>query len=338
MIKWPVSLTILGFIVVYLIIGCASRRGGVTPSVTAANSTEVGVGTREADTPQTGPLVVAEYLPDYRLRDWSPSDLGPLTDLIYFGIEPPADGTIDKDVISQEVLSLLRAVRDKQGCRLLLCVGGGGRSNGFADMAADLQARKRFVEGISRWCMDNGFAGIDYDWEHPRGDKQIADYASLIVETKRRFDQTGLMVTVAQAVWLDLGKQTYEVVDRVHLMSYNHPYPQATVMKSWIDVQRVLGWGCPPGKLTLGIPFYGRNLDHEAKPYRELIQGQKSGPTVDVIGGYAFNGADTIRAKTRYAIENGLAGIMVWELGQDAHEGASLLNAIGDGSEDNLRE
>ena len=41
-----------------------------------------------------------------------------------------------------------------------------------------------------------------------------------------------------------------------------------------------------------------------------------------------FNGPETIAKKTRYAIEAGLGGVMIWELGQDAEGEASLLQAI----------
>lgn len=275
-------------------------------------------------------FVIAGYLPDYRLTGWVPPDTAALTDLIYFSVEPPADGVVRDDILTEDVLSRLHALQRELNCRLLLCVGGGRRSEGFAELAGDADARDRFIEGASRWCLDHGFAGIDYDWEHPQGDHEVADYADLITATKRRFEADGLIVTVAQATWLDLGQPVYEAVDRVHLMSYNHPYPQATLMKSWIDVQRVLGWGCPPEKLVLGVPFYGRNEAHEAKPYRDLIADRQLDPATDQVDGYAFNGPETIRSKKRYAAENGLAGVMVWELGQDAVEERSLLRILAD--------
>ena len=51
----------------------------------------------------------------------------------------------------------------------------------------------------------------------------------------------------------------------------------------------------------------------------------------DEIDHFAFNGRSTIKAKTRYAHQQGLTGIMIWELGQDTtDEKTSLLGAIGE--------
>jgi GH18 family chitinase len=47
------------------------------------------------------------------------------------------------------------------------------------------------------------------------------------------------------------------------------------------------------------------------------VQRHKLGPTVNQVGSDYFNGIDTIAAKTGYALDRGLGGVMVWELGQD---------------------
>ena len=47
------------------------------------------------------------------------------------------------------------------------------------------------------------------------------------------------------------------------------------------------------------------------------------------MGGFALNGKATVQAKTRFARDSGLGGVMVWELGQDARDPElSLLEAI----------
>ena len=51
-------------------------------------------------------------------------------------------------------------------------------------------------------------------------------------------------------------------------------------------------------------------------------------PGADEAGGYYFNGVATIRHKTRYAIDQGLNGVMIWEIGQDTQDHTSLLLAI----------
>ena len=52
------------------------------------------------------------------------------------------------------------------------------------------------------------------------------------------------------------------------------------------------------------------------------------GPEVDEIGGISFNGIDTVKQKTAYAINSGAAGVMIWELSHDTQDSTSLLKAI----------
>jgi GH18 family chitinase len=41
-----------------------------------------------------------------------------------------------------------------------------------------------------------------------------------------------------------------------------------------------------------------------------------------------FNGAQSAQAKAKFARDTGLAGVMVWEIGQDTQDVTSLLSAI----------
>jgi GH18 family chitinase len=51
--------------------------------------------------------------------------------------------------------------------------------------------------------------------------------------------------------------------------------------------------------------------------------------TKDLIAGFAFNGQATVAKKVRYAAEKNLAGVMIWELGQDSSRSElGLLEAI----------
>jgi len=46
------------------------------------------------------------------------------------------------------------------------------------------------------------------------------------------------------------------------------------------------------------------------------------------VDGIYFNGPATIRQKTQQAIESGIGGVMIWEIGQDRPGENSLLNNI----------
>ena len=106
-------------------------------------------------------------------------------------------------------------------------------------------------------------------------------------------------------------------------------------------LERALSAGLPPHKVTLGLPFYGRFVQGgDWRSYEDLVQAHHPlAPATDRVAGdgdsgdggevdqrqhqqqeIAFNGRDTIAAKTEYALSRGAGGLMV-EAGQDCRGG-----------------
>ncbi len=271
-------------------------------------------------------FVVAGYIPDYRMAAWS-QDTGPLTDLIYFGMSVQPDGKFNQNAVPEQHIAALQTIKAKSKCRLTLTVGGWEKSQGFPAVATSPQRRSQFVRDAAAFCLRNGFDGIDYDWEHPKGLDEIKSFTSLLQDSRKEFSRHRLLVTIAQAGWQNLGRETYDAVDRVHLMSYDHDFPQATFEKSKADVERLISAGCPRNKIVLGLPFYGRNQEGTAKTYADIRRNAE--PANDVVDGFAINSPATITRKLRYARQHHLGGVMIWELGQDIAGPESLLHAIG---------
>jgi hypothetical protein len=81
-------------------------------------------------------------------------------------------------------------------------------------------------------------------------------------------------------------------------------------------------------KVTHGIPFYSRDVvTGDWKTYEDIVQRhhplpRESNEVMDPDTGRAqfFNGYNMIVAKTGHAIEAGLAGVMIWELGSDCRK------------------
>ena len=269
------------------------------------------------------------YLPEYRVAQIEEAQIQGITDLIYFGLKPEANGNLASGVIKPEVLKKLRALQASTKCKLLICVGGWGRSEHFPALAAIPANRKRFISEMLAYCLKHGFDGIDYDWEHPKNEKQLADYQSLLVETSVAFHAKKLRVTVAQAQWQNIGKKAYQAIDRVHLMSYDHAFPQSTLEKAQADVDGLIKWGCPSQKIALGVPFYGRNKQRQSCTYAQLVDSTELKSDTDIIDGFAFNGKTTLSKKLQFVRSRKLAGLMIWELGQDsADKNKSILQHI----------
>ena len=78
-------------------------------------------------------FAVIGYLPDYQVADVVPERLAPITDLVYFGLEPPADGRLSDSPVKRSVLRKLRQIKRVAGCRLAISVGGWNRSRSTPD-------------------------------------------------------------------------------------------------------------------------------------------------------------------------------------------------------------
>ncbi len=273
---------------------------------------------------------VVGYLPDYRLASFNPEQARFLTDLIWFSAEPEPAGGLNHKGFRSDALAALRQLKERRKVRLLLCVGGWGHSRGFAALAASPLARQRFAAGLVEFCSTNRFDGADLDWEHPANEAEQKDYAALLAELRKAFQPQRLLLTIAVAGWQRVPANDIAAVDRVHLMAYDARGRHATPEFAAADVDRLIARGIPPAKICLGIPFYGRGVDDPSRTltYAEVIRKYRPAADVDEVDGVYFNGIRTVERKARYARERKLAGVMVWELGQDAPGPSSLLQAI----------
>ncbi|NIA16278.1 MAG: hypothetical protein GWP08_19630 [Nitrospiraceae bacterium] len=277
-------------------------------------------------------FVVAGYLPERSVESADPEAGRYVTDVLLFSIEPEASGALNTSRVTPEHIARIQAMRAAYGTRLLICLGGWGRSTGFGPMATDVDTRRLFIANLTRYCLENGFDGADYDWEFPKNEEERDAYSRLIVETKQAFEPHGLLVTAALNKWQALDADAYAALDRIHVMAYDMGVRHATPRASQEAAQRFIREGVPRAKVCLGVPFYGRRIDKReiAATYANILREFSPDPGADEAGGYYFNGVATIRLKTRYAIDQRLNGIMIWELGQDTHDDTSLLRAIYD--------
>ena len=278
--------------------------------------------------PLSDDFLIIGYLPEYRTLnpEWSKC----LTDLIYFSIQPLPDGNLDTSSLDIQTLQMLHEMRTAYGTRILISIGGWGRSDNFSPMATKPKTRKIFIKNLISFCAENKLDGVDFDWEFPEDKREIQAYADLLTEVKAAFKSRGWIVSVALAPSDQINLAPYAAVDRIHIMSYDRGSKHATLEQAQQDVNLFLSTGVAQKRLILGMPFYGRSMTppHNEYLYSEIMTRYHPSPATDEVDNIYFNGIGTTQQKTCLAKTEGLGGVMVWELGQDSQDDTSLLRAI----------
>jgi len=295
----------------------------------------------DASTGRPTDFAVAAYLPEWRYEgaNWDTISQH-VSHLILFSLEVTdvgGIGALDR-IPRPELLAQAKEAAARHGTQLLICFGGNGRSEGFSSMVRSDTKRASFVRELVALCDKYGFDGVDYNWEYPgyafgRGylpEPEIkADYKglfSLFRDTHAAF-ASGRQRSITMSYYPDQRQEALlkegraaKWVDYMFSMSYDQTGKHHSSLEfGKTTVTQMVDAKLPARKMCLGLPFYGRSFKTgDWKSYEDLVQ--KYAPlahTADSVGGQGFNGRHTIAAKTKHAIESGIGGVMIWEVGQD---------------------
>lgn len=221
---------------------------------------------------------------------------------------------------------------------------------------ADEKLRKNLAREV-KWCISElNLDGVDVDYEEWGGDNESkGKNLEQFYKDIRAEIGDGFLITAAVvgATGPD-GKLTADALsqlDYVFPMVYDlcggwkggggwGEVGQHSGFEYFCDVIEYFtkGLNVPKEKLCPGLPFYGYEFKSETSTdnaasvaYRELFDRfpNEDVANTDNIGLIWYNGIPTIIQKCRYALEEGVAGVMIWELSQDSRaEETSLLNAV----------
>lgn len=191
-------------------------------------------------------------------------------------------------------------------------------------------------------------AGIDLDWESPQSKQEWRDLGRLAKDVRSASSRKLVITTTyhprsgAIEVFGNLksksGASFLDFFDYCHSMAYTHFDPERRHSTQHMDRGAIEEWihhRLPLSKLTLGVPFFGvKRKTGEAKSYASIIDDEPS--LKDRVGtdeskdGTYFVNARSMAQKVAVAKNRGLAGVMIWEVGQDKplNSGASLMRHI----------
>jgi chitinase len=287
-----------------------------------------------------------------------------ITHLIDASLRVRADGTLDAEryKITPTYSKSLADAAHAAGRKVLICVAGTSANFRAATNNSNMA---RMVDAIIRFTVERGYDGVDIDWE-PLPHADTAAFVRLIKALREalRLTQPDLLLTAA--AWSEAS--TFAAVqpnlDRINLMAYD----QASVRDGYTwhnaalygrrgsslnsddsHLSTFLAAGVAPGKLGLGIPFYGwlwtgcaleprqrlecvpnlTQLDYSQLAEEYDTAGAKwdkaaSVPFISVPGAkveltrfLSYDDQRSVALKARYARKHRLGGVMVFELSQN---------------------
>jgi GH18 family chitinase len=293
------------------------------------------------------------FYPDFDLTPMlTNAQLDLLTHVIYFSIQMPPDGNLTDAYVTSPAVNgqkpgvngqKLIDVRDRAGSRgvkVILGVGGAERSENIGTVAGNASLRQKFASSAANFCATNGIAGIDIDWESPYSPPGGAqgNLAALIKEMSTAFKPKGLMVTISAngEAASAYGAEAMNAADNVLIMAYDNGDPSYNQAVS--EMGTFSGIAGSKAKMVLGVPFYGRT-GGATKTFADIYKANPGiSSATNNYQGYMYNGPDLLAQKAGYVVDQGAAGMMIWQVSQDAvttaAQGGILLAAMNKGFKD----
>lgn len=291
--------------------------------------------------------ITAYVIGDRILENFDSSHMSQVTDAILFGCATfDENGEISETDYLEKAQSVLRNSSDNVNIYLnLLGPGNQSSSDDWNDQMNDLSERHtnafksgRLEENIKNILGKYDFDGVFFDYEYPLKAKYWKAFDSFLIGLDATLGND-YKIGVALADWnAKQSKKAIAVCDFVEVMAYdlwddngNH----ATMEQAEKCINKMLKKGYSRSQLDLGVPFYARPTTREAYWYDYASWADKldeNGLCKDDETGltFSFNDYDLIYQKSKWAVENGIGGIMVWHYSCDlpADNEKSLFNAI----------
>ncbi|KAI8615067.1 glycoside hydrolase superfamily [Chytriomyces sp. MP71] len=255
--------------------------------------------------------------------------------------------------------------------KLVASIGGWTGSGNFSNIAASDVTRKAFASSVKAFLDQNGFDGVDIDWEYPGGGglpcnvvrpDDVTNFVALLQELRSQLGSDRLISIAASSNvnQYAIGDKNYikdisNAVSYINVMTYdlygpwsptsdfNAPLrqPQSSdglnePLGSSNNVEYVMqsftNSGVLFSKLTVGLPFYGRSWAVANGGNGGLYQECASAPTASGTC-VAIQGdmTDVAEGNDPCGAKNGLSGTWSWR-NLRTQPNAPLANEPGNGA------
>ena len=318
-------------------------------------------------------------------------DFGALTHIIHFSLVPNTDGSLNSSAnsITTANSSDIVSRAHSAGLKVLICVGGASTENSFQGATTNTHLAS-FIQNLTNFVASRGYDGVDIDWE-PLPATDFQQYSNLVIGLRSALNQSSQkkLLTAAAGAYPSYGdppNSEYAMFaslqsqfDQINIMTYdlsgpypgwvtwfNSPmydggyrFPSTGGLVPSVDgaVSGFVTNGVAPGKLGIGIAFYGDVWVGGSGTSTGGVtlprQSWTTAPTLSqvayntIIGSYyqsnlyhwdtsaqaawlsitnaspandmfiSYDDPRTCQAKVSYARNHTLGGVMIWEIAQD---------------------
>lgn len=121
--------------------------------------------------------------------------------MIFFSVEVSYLGIIQQKqrLPGPAILEKARAAADAYGGRLLVSIGGAGRSSGFADAVAHNGDVRRLIKQVDDLLNKYQLDGVDFNWEYPQSETEWYNFKQMLrwLKVKLRKREKPAIITLA---------------------------------------------------------------------------------------------------------------------------------------------
>lgn len=271
-------------------------------------------------------------------ENFDASHFSQLTDLIVFGLGYfGEDGKISFDERTDFVMNIVKSAAEKENPSLniylnLLGPGNQSDSDDWNEQMYDQGMRHTnafksgiFEEEIKNAMEKYGFNGVFFDYEYPLKKEHWKAFDEFLISLDQYLGDEYKIGAAISAWNSKQSKDAMKACDMVEVMAYdmwdkkgNH----STMRHARQTMSKMVRMGYDRKQLDLGIPFYGRPTTKDGYWYGyngSCDHMDENGLSYDEETGltFSFNTQELVAEKTRWAMDKGYGGIMVWHYGCD---------------------